>query len=43
MTDGVYYNEPGKEAEMGSPGGEASNNAYKNFTRYGTLKYAIVG
>ena len=42
MTNDIFYNEPGYSNEIGTPEGEMKNNAYKNFTRYGNLKFAII-
>ena len=42
MSDLVYYNEPSCESEMGTPGGEAKNEAYSNIVRYANIKYAMI-
>ena len=42
MSDLVYYNEPSCESEMGTPAGEAKNEAYSNIVRYANIKYAII-
>ena len=43
MSDLVYYNEPSCESEMGTPSGEAKNEAYSNIVRYANIKYAMIG
>jgi hypothetical protein len=42
MSNGVYFNEPGHEHEMGSPHGEAQNNGCSNIIRYCNIKYAMI-
>ena len=42
MSDLVYYNEPSCESEMGTPGGEAKNEAYSNIVRYANVKFAMI-
>ena len=42
MSDLVYYNEPACESEMGTPQGEAKNEAYSNIVRYCNIKYAMI-
>ena len=42
MSDLVYYNEPSCESEMGTPQGEAKNEAYSNIVRYANIKYAMI-
>jgi hypothetical protein len=42
MSNDVYFNEPGYSNEIGTPEGEERNNAYRNFVKYGNLKYAMI-
>jgi hypothetical protein len=42
MSDLVYYNEPSCESEMGTPSGEAKNEAYSNIVRYANIKFAMI-
>jgi len=42
MSELVYYNEPSCESEMGTPSGEAKNEAYSNIVRYANIKYAMI-
>ena len=42
MSDLVYYNEPSCESEMGTPSGEAKNEAYSNIVRYANVKFAMI-
>ena len=42
MSDLVYFNEPSCEYEMGTPSGEAKNEAYSNIVRYSNIKYAMI-
>ena len=42
MSDLVYFNEPSCESEMGTPQGEAKNEAYSNIVRYSNIKYAMI-
>ena len=42
MSDLVYFNEPSYEHEMGTPSGEAKNEAYSNIVRYSNIKYAMI-
>ena len=42
MSSLVYFNEPSCESQMGTPEGEAKNEAYSNIVRYCNVKYAII-
>jgi ubiquitin-activating enzyme E1 len=42
MSDLVYFNEPSCESEMGTPQGEAKNEAYSNIVRYSNIKWAMI-
>ena len=42
MSDLVYFNEPSCESEMGTPQGEAKNEAYSNIVRYCNIKFAMI-
>ena len=42
MSELVYFNEPSCESEMGTPSGEAKNEAYSNIVRYSNIKYAMI-
>ena len=42
MSDLVYFNEPSYEYDMGTPSGEAKNEAYSNIVRYSNIKYAMI-
>ena len=43
MSDLVYFNEPSCEYEIGTPSGDAKNEAYSNIVRYTNIKYAMIG
>ena len=42
MSNEVYFNEPGYEREIGTPEGDAKNEAYKNIVKYGNIKFAMI-
>lgn len=42
MSEEVYFNEPGFEAEAGTPHGDKKNQGYSNIVKYCNIKYAMV-
>ena len=42
MSEGVFFNEPGFEGQIGKPEGEKKNEAYSNIVRYCNIKYAMI-
>jgi ubiquitin-activating enzyme E1-like protein 2 len=42
MSEYVMFNEPGWEAQMNTPDGEAKNLGYCNMVRIANIRYAMI-